>query len=75
VILTIKLSGIAKVKGIELKMSPLEKRIQNLKSFKELEEKSAKPNQNYIDDLNLSIKRLELELKNVSKDGYRMVKV
>ena len=56
-------------------MSPLEKRIQNLKAFKELEEKSAKPNQNYIDDLNLSIKRFELELKNISKDGYRMVKV
>ena len=72
VILTIKLFGIAKVKGTELKMSPLEKRLVNLKELLAQEQ----GNTLYAQDLKLSIKQCEVELKTVvSKKGYRMVEV
>lgn len=50
-------------------MSPLEKRLANLKELLDREQS----NTLYAQDLKLSIKQCEIELKMVSKKGYRMV--
>ena len=53
-------------------MSPAEKRLETLK-----ENLKNEPDKNslYAQDLKLSIEQLEPLIKNLSKDGYKMVKV
>lgn len=53
-------------------MSLAEKRLEILK---ENLEKEPDKNSLYAQDLKLSIKHLEPLIKNLSKDGYKMVKV
>lgn len=66
-----KQSGTAKGKGTVSNAAA--KRLEVLKAMMEAELTSAKPDQNYIDDLRLSIARATKEAKNASADGYRMV--
>ena len=54
-------------------MPPAQKRLAILKELLKTEQASKEPNQNYIDDLRLSISRATKEAKNASADGYRMV--
>ena len=52
----------------------MEQRLEELKRLKREEEMSAEPSQNYIDDLELSIKACEAALGAKTEKGYVMVK-
>lgn len=54
-------------------MTPLEKRIKALKQFLADEKNSDNPSELYIEDLRESIAHCEMQLKQVSDKGYRMV--
>jgi len=71
VIVKLKQSGTAKVKGTMSNVAA--KRLEVLKAMMEAEKASKAPDQNYIDDLKLSIEQCELDAKNASDVGYRMV--
>lgn len=49
-------------------------RLENLKRLKVEEEMSSEPSKNYINDLALSIKACERDVKNGKPSGYEMVK-
>jgi hypothetical protein len=51
------------------------KRLQVLEAMMEAELTYANPDYRFIDDLKLSIEQCKLDIKNSSKDGYRMVEV
>lgn len=53
----------------------IEQRLENLRLLRNQEYQSPEPSQNYLDDLDLSIKDCERQLKAKTKDGYEMVKV
>lgn len=54
-------------------MLPLEERLENLKLLRNQEYQSAEPSQKYLDDLELSIKFCEKQLKKKGKKPYEMV--
>lgn len=53
----------------------IEQRLNELKRLKTEEENSSERSQNYISDLDLSIKDCERQLKAKTDKGYKMVKV
>jgi len=65
--------GLKEMVVTETNKKPAQKRLAILKELLKNELASKESNQNYIDDLRLSISRATKEAKNASADGYRMV--
>ena len=51
------------------------KRLKVLEAMMGTELTYANPDYRFIDDLKLSIEQCKLDIKNSSKDGYRMVEI
>lgn len=54
-------------------MHPAAKRLQNLKEMLKVEQSLKNPNQPFIDDLKLSIRQAERDVKNATAAGFVMV--